>query len=64
MAMKVLKNKACNCLWESKVVDIGILIPTTLPQIIVEVVKVVGLGLKRTAIIPQVIKEVIGVSQF
>ena len=63
MTMKVPKNKVLMCLWERKVVDIGIFIPYTITQVIVEVVKVVGIGLKRTTNLPQVITEVMDVGK-
>ena len=44
--MNVMKNNVLKCLWSRKVVEIGLLIPSTLPQVIVEVVKVVDIGIK------------------
>ena len=61
--MKVLKNKVWNCLQERKVVDIGILIPATLPKLIMEVVKAMDLGINRQAPLPQVIAEIVDVGQ-
>ena len=43
--------------------NIGILIPATLPQVIVEVVKVMEIGLLRHTTLPQVISEVVDVGQ-
>ena len=60
---KVLKNKVWKCLWERKVSEIGLKIPTTLPQLIVEVVKVVDIGLKIPATPPQVIVEFMDVGK-
>ena len=47
----------------STFLDIGLLIPTTLPQVIVELVKFLCIGLKIQANLPQVIVEVIDVGQ-
>ena len=63
LVMKVLKKKARKCLWEKKSVDIGILIPDNLPQLIVEVIKVVDIHLNITDTLFQVIVEVVGVGQ-
>ena len=61
--MKVLKKKVLKCLRVGKFVDIGILIPATIPQVIVEVVNVVDIGLKIPATITQVIAKVMDVGQ-
>ena len=44
--------------------DIGRLIPATLPQIIAEIVKVVDIGLLIPATLSQLITEVVDVVQF
>ena len=61
--MQFLKKMVWKCLWESKVVGIGILRPYTIPQVIVEVVKIVDIYLKRPATLPQVIAEVLDIGQ-
>ena len=43
--------------------DIGLLIPATIPQAIVDAVKFVGIGIKRPYPLPQVIAEVLDVGQ-
>ena len=43
--------------------DLGLLIPTTVPQVIMYIVKVVDIGLLIPATLPQVITEVRGVGQ-
>ena len=58
--MQFLKKMVWKCLWESKVVGIGIFRPYTIPQVIVEVVKVLDIYLKRPVTLPQVIAEVMG----
>ena len=60
---KVMKKKLLKCLRVTKVIDIGILIPSTIPEEIVEVMKVLDLGLKRPATIPQLIAEVVDIGQ-
>ena len=50
-----MKKKVLKCLRDKKVVDIGLLIPATLCQVITEVIKVVDIGLNRTVTIPKVI---------
>ena len=62
--MKVLKNKLWKCLWVSKVVEIGILRPSTLSQLILYFVKVVDIGLKIPDTIHQLIAEVVDVCHF
>ena len=47
----------------SKVADIGLLRPATVPQVTVEVVKVVDKGIKILATLPQVITEIVDVGQ-
>ena len=42
---------------------ISILSPSTIPQLIAEVVKVVDIGLKRPSTLPQVIPEVVDVGK-
>ena len=51
------------CLRASKVLDIGLLVPDILTQIITEFVKVVDKGIMRQENIPQVIAEVVDVVQ-
>ena len=41
--------------------DIGLLIPATLPQLIVHVVKVVDIGLLKPTTLPQVITDLMDV---
>ena len=43
--------------------DIGILVPANIPQVIVEVVKVMERIIKRPATLPKVIVEVVYVGQ-
>ena len=43
--------------------DIGLLVPSTVPQVLVEVVKVMDIGIKRPATLPQVIAEVLDAGQ-
>ena len=50
-------------LWVKKVVEIGLLRPATVPQVIMEVMKVVEIGLKRPENLPQLIAEVVEVGQ-
>ena len=52
MAENLLKNKLLKCLRVMKVLDIGILIPATIPQVIVEFVKVVDICLKMPDTLP------------
>ena len=61
--MKVLKKKVLKCLWVRKVIDIGLLRPSTLLHVIVEVVKVLDIGINRPYALPQVITEVVDVGQ-
>ena len=63
MTEKVCKKKLLKCPWARKVVDIGLLIPATIPQAIVDAVKFVGIGIKRPYPLPQVIAEVLDVGQ-
>ena len=63
MTKKVLKKKVLNCLWARKIVDICILRPATLPQVITDVVKVVDIGILIPAIISQAIAEVVDLVQ-
>ena len=58
---KVLKKKVLKYLWMRKVVDIGLLIPSTLSQVIADVIKVVDIGLLRPASLLQLILEVVDV---
>ena len=60
----VLKKKVWKCLWEKKVVYIGLLRPATVTQVITEVVKVVGIDLKIPATLPQLITKVVEVGRF
>ena len=43
--------------------ETGLLRPSTVPQVIMEVVKVVEIGLKRPAYITQVCEEVVDIHQ-
>ena len=54
MTMTDPKNKFLKCLWVMKGVDIGLLIPSTLPQVIAEVVYI---DLLRPATLPPIIVE-------
>ena len=56
-------NKVLRCLWGIKFVDVGLLRPATVPQLIVEVVKDVDIGLKIPSTLPQVIAKVVDVDQ-
>ena len=58
--MKVMKKKVCKCPWVRKVFDIVLLIPSTVPQVIV---KFVDIGIKIPATLSQVITEVVDVGQ-
>ena len=58
-----MKKNLLKCLWVSKVVDIGLLRPATIPQVVVDVVKVVDRGILRPASLPQVIEEVMDLGQ-
>ena len=46
--MKVLKKKFLKCLRVSKFLDIGLLIPDTLTQVLLGALKVVNIGIKIT----------------
>ena len=61
--MQVIKKNVLNFIWVRKVVDISLLRPSTLPQLIVEVVEVVYIGLLRPSTIPQLIVEAVYVGQ-
>ena len=63
-AMEILNNKVWKYLWERKVVDIVILRPATLTQLIAEVVKVEEIGINIPDTVPQVITKVVEVGQF
>ena len=52
MTIQCLKKKVLKCIWVRKVVDIGLLIPATFPQVIVEVTDI---GLLRPPSLPIVI---------
>ena len=62
-AIKVLKKNIWKCLRERKVVSIGLLRLSNLPQLIVKVVKVVDIDLKRPVTTTKVITEFVDVSQ-
>ena len=62
--IKFPNKKALKCLWVSKVIDIGLLIPDTLPQIILEVMKALDIYLLIQSNITQVITEVVDVGLF
>ena len=53
--MKFMKKKVLKCLWVMKDMDIGLLIPTTLPIVITEVMNI---GLLRPATLPLIIVDV------
>ena len=61
--MKVLKKKVWKCLLERKVVDIVLLKPDTINQLMLEGTKVVDIGIKIPATSPLVISEVVEVGQ-
>ena len=61
--IKVMNKNIWKCLWLSKVVNIGLLIPAILPQAITDLMKVVDIGLLRPATLPQVTAEVVDVVQ-
>ena len=61
--MKVLKKKVSKFLWLRNVLDIGILIPAIIPQVILDVVKVVDIGLLRTATLPQINMKAVDIHQ-
>ena len=63
MTTKVLKKTVLKCLWERKVMNIGLLRPATLPQVIADFVKAVDIGLLIPATLTQVIMEVVDVIQ-
>ena len=46
-----------------KVLDIGVLRPATVPQVIMEVMKVLEIGLKIPANLPKLIVEVVDIGQ-
>ena len=52
--MKFLKKKFLKCLWEMKDVDIGLLRPSTHPQVIANVL---GIGLLIPTTLPLIIAE-------
>ena len=54
MMMKLPKKKVLKCLWLMKYLDIGLLRPATLPQVITEVVYI---GILIPATLPLVILE-------
>ena len=60
---KVLKKKFFKYLWVSKFMYLGLLRPSTVPQVIVEVIKIVDICIKRPANLPQVITEVLDIGQ-
>ena len=61
--VKFLRKKVLKCLRASKVLDIGLLVPDTLTQVIMEFVKVVEKGILRQENLPQVIAKVVDVVQ-
>ena len=61
--MTFMEKKVLKCLQERKFVDIGLVRPDTLPQVIVEFMKVVNLGLEISATLTQLIAEVVDVGQ-
>ena len=63
MIAKLLKKKFLKCLRLRKFMDIGLLRPSTLPQVIMEVMKVVEMCIKIPATLPQVNVEVLDVGQ-
>ena len=63
MTMKVLKKNFSKCLRVRKVLDIGLLRTTTLPQVIVKVMKVLEIGLNIPENIPQLTAEVVNIGQ-
>ena len=54
---QVLNKKVLKRFWERKVVDIGLSIPATLSQVILEVMKFMEIGINIPATLPQVIVE-------
>ena len=60
---KFMKKKILKCLLVSKLIDIGLLIPSNLTQVIMDVMKVVDIGLLRKSTLPQVIEKVVDVVQ-
>ena len=58
---RVLNKKVLKCLWASKFDDIGLLIPATLSQVIMNVVKSMDIGLLKPTTLSQVIVEVVDV---
>ena len=60
---KILKKKVLKCLWERKVVDIGILRPAIITQVITKVVEVVDIGLLRPSTITHKLAEVVYIGQ-
>ena len=49
--------------WVIKVMDIVLLIPSTIPQVIMDDMKVLETGLLRPATLPQLFAEVVDVGQ-
>ena len=59
----VLKKNVSKCLRAKKVMDIGLLIPATLPQKTTEVIKVVDISLLIPDTLPQVIADIVDLGQ-
>ena len=59
MTMKFLMKKVLKFPWASKFVVTGIMIPATIPQVTVKVVKAVDICLLRPATLTQVLLEVV-----
>ena len=77
MSCKTIHYYSCRCnndddiseeeyiefFWVNKVTDIGLLIPSNIPQVTVDGMKVLNIGLLIPATLPQVIAEVVAVGQ-
>ena len=63
MMAEFLKKKVLKCLWESRVVDIYLLRPEDIPQVLANIMKVMDIGLSRPAKITRVIAEADEVGQ-
>ena len=63
MMAEFLKKKVLKFLWARRVVDIYILRPEAIPQVLANIMKVMDIGLLRPSKITRVIAEVVEVGQ-
>ena len=63
MTKNFVKKRLLKCLQVMKIVDIGILRTSTVPQVISEVTKFMDIDIKIPATTPQLIMEVVEICQ-